>query len=177
MKKIVPVYILVFCITYVQAQTKAVTETGDEVVLYTDGTWKYVNEEGTVEKEILINPTTYEKSKKATFLLKSKRINLGFWLNPKKWSFKKGMSNEDAEYELQLRGEDLYGIIITEKIEIPIQAFKEMALENGREIAPDIQVVKEEYRMVNGLKVLLLQMNGTMQGIKISYYGYYFSND
>lgn len=27
-----------------------------------------------------------------------------------------------------------------------------------------------------GVKVLLLQMNGTMQGIRFSYYGYYFSN-
>ena len=38
------------------------------------------------------------------------------------------------------------------------------------------EITKEEYRIVNGAKVLLLQMNGTMQGIKFSYYGYYFSN-
>ncbi|WP_405209088.1 hypothetical protein [Aquimarina sp. LLG6339-5] len=160
-----------------QAQTKAVTETGEEVILYTDGTWKYLNQEEEIEKEITTNPVTFEKSEKSTFLLKSNSTKLGFWLNPKKWSFKKGVNNDDAEYELQLRGEDLYAIIITEKVEIPLESFKELALENGREIAPDIQVVKEEYRMVNGLKMLLMQMDGTMQGIKISYYGYYFSNE
>ena len=37
-------------------------------------------------------------------------------------------------------------------------------------------VVKEEFRNVNGMKVLLLHMNGTIQGIKFSYYGYYYSN-
>jgi len=51
-----------------------------------------------------------------------------------------------------------------------------MALENARTMVPDIKIVKEEYRMVNGLKVLFLQMNGTFQGIKFSFYGYYFSN-
>lgn len=31
--------------------------------------------------------------------------------------------------------------------------------------------------MVNGLKVLLMQMDGTIQGIKFSYFGYYYSNN
>ena len=30
--------------------------------------------------------------------------------------------------------------------------------------------------MVNGLKILFMQMNGTLKGIKFSYYGYYYSN-
>lgn len=41
----------------------------------------------------------------------------------------------------------------------------------------DLKIVKEEYRTVNGIKVLLFQMNGTTQGIKFSYYGYYYSNE
>ncbi len=36
--------------------------------------------------------------------------------------------------------------------------------------------MKEEYRMVNGIKVLMLQMEGTTQGIKFTYLGYYYSN-
>lgn len=47
---------------------------------------------------------------------------------------------------------------------------------NGRESAPDLKVIQEEYRMVNGQKVLFLQLNGTLQGIKFTYYGYYYSN-
>ena len=67
-------------------------------------------------------------------------------------------------------------MVISEKLEIPLESFKSIALENAKSVAPDIKIVKEEYRTVNGLKVLCLQMNGTMQGIKASYYGYYFSN-
>ena len=67
-------------------------------------------------------------------------------------------------------------MIISEKMEIPLETLKSIALNNGRKAAPDLKITKEEYRIVNGAKVLLLQMNGTMQGIKFSYYGYYFSN-
>lgn len=40
-----------------------------------------------------------------------------------------------------------------------------------------MQVVKEEYRYVNGLKVLMIQMTGTIQGIRFTYYGYYYTSD
>ena len=38
-------------------------------------------------------------------------------------------------------------------------------------------VVKEEYRKVNDNIVLLMQLNGTMKGIKFTYYGYYYSSN
>ena len=158
------------------AQIKAVTETGEEVVLYDDGTWDYMRGMDTVTSEISTNPKIFERGDKATFLLKSSKLNVGVWLNPKQWSFKKAVSNPDAEYELQLKGDDLYGMMITEKMEIPLKTLREVALNNARSASPDIRIVNEEYRTVNGLKVLLLQMDGTMQGIKFSYYGYYYSD-
>ena len=50
------------------------------------------------------------------------------------------------------------------------------ALENAKSVAPDIRISKQEYRKVNNNLVLLLQMDGTIQGIKFSYYGYYTSS-
>ncbi|ALO14373.1 hypothetical protein L21SP5_00701 [Salinivirga cyanobacteriivorans] len=170
---------LVFCLMiagFSQAQQRAVTETGDEVILFEDGTWQYQDEDYQEEKEIPTNPTEFEKDKKSTFLLKSNRFNVGIYLNPKVWSFKKAIDNPDAEYQFQLKDGDLYGMVITEKVEIPLETLKTIALENGKAAAPDLKIVQEEYRTVNGLKVLLLQMNGTTQGIKFSYYGYYYSN-
>ncbi len=176
MKKMALVLIGLLTVSLLQAQIVAVTETGDEVILYDDGTWKYQNEDQLLENEIPMNKNKFEKDKASTFLLKSNKINVGIYLNPKKWSFTKSTDNPEAEYELQLKGEDLYGMLITEKVEIPLETLKTIAVENGKAAAPDLMIVKEEYRIVNGLKVLLLQMNGTMQGIKFSYYGYYFSN-
>jgi len=175
MKKICLSLIFISTITLLSAQEKAVTETGEEVVLYADGTWSYLDSDFE-KKEIPVNKKDFKKSRNASFLLKSSRVNLGFWLDPKKWSFKKAANNGDAEYELQLRDGDLYGMIITEMVEVPLEALKDIAIENGRAVAPDLKIVKEEYRTVNGTKVLLIQMDGTTQGIKFSYYGYYFSN-
>ena len=176
MNKIILVVCCLFSIMSMNAQKKAVSETGDEVVLFDNGTWEYQNKEILVETEIPTNTKSFEKVKKATFLLKSKKLNVGFWLNPKEWSFQKATDNLEAEYEFQLKGEDLYGMVISEKVEIPLETLKSIALENGKGAAPDLRVVKEEYRFVNGIKVLLLEMSGTMQGIKFSYYGYYFSS-
>lgn len=170
--------LFLFCsISSINAQKKAITETGQEVILNDDGTWNYLNSEDEEPSlKISLNSEEFNKSEDSNFLLKSKKNNIGFWLNSKKWEFKKAESNPDAEYELQRRGEDLYGLILTEKIEVPLENLRNIALENGKDVAPDLQIVKEEYRIVNGQKILLLQMNGTMQGIKISYYNYYFSN-
>jgi hypothetical protein len=158
------------------AQKKAITETGEEVILYENGTWEYADSSSQTTKEIITNSTNFTKSSSASFLLKSKKNNIGVWLDSKKWSFKKAVNNSEAEYEFQLKGEDLYGMLISEKIEIPLENLKEIALQNAKEVAPDLKVIKEEYRNVNGLKVFLMQMDGTTQGIKFSYYGYYFSN-
>ena len=176
MKKSILVLICICSVNFIQAQQKAVTETGAEVILYDDGTWKFQNEDELTIVEVRTKPIKLKKSEGATFLLKSNNLNVGFWLDPKLWSFKKQTENEAAEYKLLLKSGDLYGMIITEKVEIPLETLKSLALANGQKVAPDLKIVKEEYRNVNGLKVLLLEMSGTTQGIKFSYYGYYYSN-
>jgi hypothetical protein len=176
MKTIVILLILCNLTLSIYAQKRAVTENGEEVTLYDDGTWKYINADYEDKDEISTNPKSFSKSQNSTFLLKSNKVNLGFWLNPKKWSFKKASSNEAAEYELSFKNGDIYGMLIAEGFEVPLETLKTIALTNGREAAPDIYLAKQEYRNVNGLKVLFLQMNGTTQGIKFTYYGYYFSN-
>jgi hypothetical protein len=158
------------------SQKKAVTETGEEVILYSDGTWKYVDDSVNEKQAIITNPGIFKKNAGSTFLVKSAQVNVGVWIDPKKWNFKKAIRNEDAEYEFQIKGKELYGMMITEKIEIPIETFEKIAIENARKAAPDIRIVKEEYRTVNDKKILLLQMKGSAEGVKFTYYGYYYSN-
>ncbi|OJJ16409.1 hypothetical protein BKI52_34540 [marine bacterium AO1-C] len=167
---------LVFIGFCAQAQTKAVTETGDEVLLFDDGTWKYVKDSVYVKKEISMNPKKFVKSASATFLLKSKKANTGVWLNPKKWSFEKSVTNEAAEYNLNLRGGDLYGLMINERLSVPLETLKLVAVENAKRVATNFKLLKEEYRMVNGKKVIFLEMEGVLQGLKFVYNGYYYSS-
>lgn len=159
------------------AQQKAVTDTGEEVILFTDGTWVYLEDRTKLADEIRENSRPFTRNKNASFLLKSSRVPHGVYLDPKLWSFQKAVDNADAEYELQLKGEDLYAMLITEKIEIPLETLREVAIENGRAVAPDLRIVDEEIRTVNGQRVLLMQLDGTLDGIKFSYYGYYFSGE
>lgn len=177
MKKITFTILFTAIAFYSFAQTNALTDSGDEVVLHDDGTWTYVNEDILESKEILLNETPFEKGKKSSFLVKSKKVNVGIWINPKNWRFKKGDNDDPSEFSFSSKkGEDFYGMLISEKIEISLEALKNIAITNAKDAAPDIEVIKEEYRIVNGVKVLVLQMVGTIQGLKFIYYGYYFSS-
>jgi len=158
------------------AQINAITESGDQVVLYEDGTWKYVDNATEEEVAITENKKNFTKNKKASFLVKSKKLNVGIWINPKKWSFVKGTEKDNYEYEFTLKGEDLYAMLIAEKVQIPLTSLIEIALNNAKNVSPDVRVIKKEYRTVNGVKVLMMQMAGTIKGIKFKYFGYYYSN-
>jgi hypothetical protein len=176
MRKIILLSLILTSSLLLKSQINAVTETGDEVILYNDGTWKYLNNISDEEKQIPVNQTKYFKDEKSTFLVKSKKLNVGIWINPKSWSFKKGTDEDAGEFVFEKKGEDLYAMLISEKVEIPIPNLIDIAFENAKSASPDVRVVKKEYRNVNGVQVLMMQMAGTIQGIRFTYYGYYYSN-
>jgi hypothetical protein len=177
MKKVINLLLFLFLTINSQGQIKAVTETGEEVVLYNNGTWKYINDSILVRNEIKLNEKEYSKSNSSTFLVKSKTLNLGVWINPSIWSFEKGEATESREYKFQKKDESLYGMLITEKLQVPIETLINLAIANGKKAAPDLEVISQEYRIVNGTKILMMQMTGTIQGISFVYLGYYFSNE
>jgi hypothetical protein len=88
----------------------------------------------------------------------------------------KAANNASAEYEFKYKKGELHALAIVEKLEIPLPMLRNIALANGRKVAPDLKIVQEEYRVVNGHTVLQLQLAGTTQGIKFAYNGYYNSN-
>ena len=158
------------------AQINAVTENGDEVLLYKDNTWKYSNESLNETVEILRNDKPFTKEKKSSFLVKSSKTNIGVWINPKDWGFSKSKTDSPSEFNFNHKQLDVYGMLIAEKTEVTVEALTDIAYENALEAAPDIKIVEKEYRTVNGLEVIMMKMNGTIQGIKFIYFGYYFSN-
>jgi hypothetical protein len=178
MKKIYKLIIVtILTINQLNAQQKAVTESGTEVILFENGTWKYTSPNDTTKKEIPTNALNFKKSEKSTFLVKSTKTKFGFWIDPKIWNFKKSKIEDAAEFNLELKKGDLYSIIMSEKIEVPIENLREIALENAQSASSDLEIINEEFRIVNGQKVLNLQFKGTIQGIKFVYFGYYFSNE
>ncbi|HYW96624.1 MAG TPA: hypothetical protein VE870_13605 [Bacteroidales bacterium] len=175
MKNILLLFALLQSGIFAMAQMKAVTENGDQVILYDSGTWEYEDKSVDPEVEIPVNTAEFKKGASSSFLLNSTKNRTGIWLDPKKWTFKKAGSNAAAEYEFQLRDGDLYAMIVNEKVEIPLHNLREIALTNARSVASDVQIVNEEYRNVNGLKVLQMRITGVIQGMKFTYFGYYYS--
>lgn len=86
------------------AVQKAITDTGEEVTLNSDGTWRYSQSSSNIESVITTNKTKYKKPDDSSFLLKSTKNNSAFWVNTIRWSFKKATNNAEAEYEFQLKG-------------------------------------------------------------------------
>ncbi len=166
--------ILIFSLT-TYAQVNAVTETGENVILYNDGTWK--SAEIKTGWETRLDTLKYTKPNSANFQVKGERVNYSVWINSKKWQFKKDKSEDvPTEYKFTLAGQDAYAMLISERIEVPMESLKKIAIENAIEAAPDAKLIREEIRNVNGKNVCLLQIEGTISGIKFVYYGYYYSD-
>ena len=176
MKTITTLIISLILSTKCIAQIKGITELGEEVILFKNGSWEYASDYNQSKESSYENRRKFTKDFKSTFLLKSKKSSSGVWLNPKKWSFSKAKSNPEAEYEFKLKGEDAYGLLITEKIEIPLKNLRNIALENAKSASPDMKIVQQDYRFVNNSRILMMQMEGTIEGISLTYFGYYFSN-
>lgn len=168
---------LFFSMGFAKAQINAITETGDEVILYEDGTWAYLYDSILEASTIFINEKKFKKSKNATFLVKSSKAKVGVYINPKEWTFEKGDGTDPQEYTFTMKNGDLAAMLISEKVEIPIQTLRGIALANAKNASSDIKVIHEEYRTVNDNKMLMMQMTGTIQGIKFVYFGYYFSSE
>jgi len=173
MKLMLTILLLALSMPSLSSQ-RAITDTGDEVILNDDGTWEL--DKNNTATSITENKEIFIKPKKSSFLLKSKKNKSAYWINTNKWTFKKATNNPDAEYELQLKNGDLYGMTISEEIEIDLEELANLAISIAKGSAPDLKVVTKEYRIVNGKKVIFMEMRGTLQGIKFTYLGYYFSD-
>ena len=174
--KILLVIILLFLAATSYASQKAITDTGEEVILNSDGTWEYSDNAQKATKIIETKKNKFERSRDASFLVKSMRNNSVYWINTDKWFFRKAEDNPEAEYEFHLKGKDLYAMAITEGIEMPLETLADIALINAQRAAPNAKIVRQEYRVVNGKKVLYMEISGTIKNIKFYYLGYYYSD-
>lgn len=166
-----------------KAQIKALTSEGEEVNLFEDGTWKYTKDANAIAKNdasldsVVTSRGTFNKSANANFSLKSAKVNLSIFFNSKKWAVEKGKPGESGEFNFKLIGEDADAKFISERIDIPLNNLVQIAIKNANKVASDVKVIKKEYRIVNGIKVLFMQINLTTNGMKFSYLGYYYTAD
>lgn len=159
------------------AQTKATTEKGEKVVLFDDGTWQYSDSLSIEEQEqvevIKTSDLKFEKASNAKTLTEGKIWKYGIWNNNVKWGISTSSKSQDLYFKMKTG--DAYVMTVAEEIEIPVETLATVAFENAKNRAPDAKLLKKEYRIVNGLKVIHLQIEGTLSGIHFIYSGYYYS--
>jgi hypothetical protein len=95
------------------------------------------------------------------------------WLSfdPNKW--KQEGSEEPGRYRFKHVNGDGYGLVISERIQISTDKLREIAILNARQAAPDVKVVEEQHRRVNGTDLLMLRLEGHIKEIPFTYLGYY----
>lgn len=186
-KLILTIAFLSFWASDISAQIEAVTSLGDTVWLYNDGTWEYANPEDVPNEtgqpglppidSIYNNPGKFEKSKLSQNTAKSESGTFEVWFNSKKWQrTPPAKINAEADMAFTLNESEGFGLIIHERVEIPLAKLREIALSNARDADPNVRLVSQETRTVNGKSMLCLEMSGDIEGMKFTYLGYYYSN-
>ena len=164
-----------------EAQEIAVTENGDSVLLYSNGTWEYYNgyiSTAIDNQRITENPEKFSKPSSSNTKANGKNQAYEIWFDNKIWKrIPAAEINAEADLAFKFLEGDVYSMIIFEQIEIPIENLSQIALNNAINAAPDMKMIEKEYRTVNGKKVIFMRMEGTAQGIKFCYLSYYYSNE
>src|SRR5262245_45240963 len=115
----------------------------------------------------------HQEQATAKLFVKARKGPFGVWIDPQKW--KQDSSEEDPiKITFNHKTGDAYAMVISERIGVPMDSLKNVAVENAKKVAPDAKIASEEKRVVNGKELLCLKLTGTVQGIAFTYYGYFY---
>lgn len=165
-------FLLISCHCYAQ-NISAVTDDGKKVILNSDGTWRYLNSDQSDADTVSKNLINYNKSAASTGIMNLKGDKISVYYNPALWQQKP--SNDPTKTILVHKDGEVYGMIIYERVSLDPNVLKNVAINNAKVAAPDTRVISQEYRIVNGVKIFCMKMEGTIQDIKFAYYGYYYA--
>lgn len=173
------------------AQTRAVTELGDTIFVFDDGSWSYDAEKIWLEEEdeslaYMAKVFTYDTLEtpltKPVAATKELVSDLAFYklaYDPNTWRRIPAASlNPVAEFALQARSGDIYCMAIAEEIEVGQELIFKIALNNfesAGDTPPDVRQL--EVRTVNGQEVIRAVTELEISGMPLTYDAYYFSDE
>jgi hypothetical protein len=106
--------------------------------------------------------------------VKAPKGPFGVWMNSQKWTLKDSKEETGNKLTFTHKSGDAYAMMIGERVQLSLDALKKAALENAKGVAPDIKIVSDEKRTVNGKEMMCLKMSGTIETTPFVYYGYYY---
>lgn len=166
------VIFLLMSLSQAHGQELVKTESGRTIILNANGTWAdSLSNTAETAKPPLIG-LVRTRNPAATSRHALGRTGYSFYFDPSKW--RKGP--EDANRQMfEIKSGDGYALIISERLNLPLENISQMALKNAQNWDPRAKIDWQELRTVNGSKVIEVQMSVTLQGAKFTYLNYYFS--
>ena len=158
--------ILLDGIAYPQ-EIRATTEDGREVILKKDGTWQFTKS----SKPVTAAEGGYQKSTNATSVIKPKGERFLIWFDPSRWQELK--TGQVGKTIYRMTEGDVYATVIAERLDIQTEALKELVIRTAQQASTDFKLTHEEYRQVNGKKVLCMEFQATLSNVPFNYLSYY----
>ena len=95
--------------------------------------------------------------------------------NSSRWDVMNTATKEAFEYQFTHKDGDVYAMVIPERIQVSIDTLLELAQENAKKEMPDFKILFEGKTTIQDKEFSVLKMQGTIDGIPLVYYGYYYS--
>lgn len=172
------------------AQIWAVTEKGDTIYVFSNGTWSFDEDEQLNEDKSLLDylntkisldtiSGTFEANSTSKKRITSQYDFFDFVYDGKKWKrVPPAQLNEDAEFAFQSKDKDIYMAIIAEEIELGMENIYKIALNNIKEnLGIDPKIMKSEVRNINGFDVIRGVINLNLNGLDFIFDSYYYSDE
>ncbi|HET8633810.1 MAG TPA: hypothetical protein VFL88_06655 [Gemmatimonadales bacterium] len=146
------------------AQIPATTADGRAVMLYDNGTWKYA---------AVADSAPARRSVASTSKIDILQGKAALYYDPSKWV--ETASDEPGRTMLTHVNGDGMAMIVAERLSMPLQTLRKIALDNARKASPDVRVISERQLTVGGRAMLEMEFSGTMDGIPFTYLGRYYT--
>ncbi len=176
--------------TSAYTQVRAITEAGDTIYVYNDGTWSFTleNKEGdldaqleylSMELDIDTLDQIFEADKTLTKEVASKFGFFKIKYDDKYWKrIPPGELNAVAELAFKAQERDIFCMVISEEIGVgAIPALKTAVNSLREKLNGEVKILKVEDRTVNGVKVVRGVFELKLSGITMIFDTYYYSSD
>lgn len=183
-------FILTFMGAVAYGQVEAITEYGDTIYVYDNGTWSFepLDESPEIANELSFLSETI----KLDTIFNDFKVDPGstkqieglegmFTINYDSKIWKRvppATLNEDADYAFQAKNSDIWSVVIAEETPIDKEKLFLIAKKTMKEgSGSDPLVIKTELRTVNGTQVVRGVMKADFSGIGFIFDTYFYSNE
>ncbi len=101
----------------------------------------------------------------------SMAFNYVVWFDSNLWTAPDYNLNAMAELQFATYNDEAWGMVIAERGNFTLDDLKEAVLNNARRVANNVQLVKNEKKIINGKEMLQIQVEAEISGIGFVYYG------